>query len=196
VLDTGQVLLLGTCYSGTASDICLARFTAAGTLDTTFGTGGTATVPTPAMTRQDHGASVGRSGSALLPDGGFAVASNCSFAPATTGPDFCVAAFRSSRARVGQYADPSNGWGTPGASLFGACLRAVGSATATWPTSATCPATDGAHWHAVATTPDQLAVAPSGSTTSTASLRFGMRTAANQLPGQYVAPVAFTVVAP
>jgi hypothetical protein len=79
---------------------------------------------------------------------------------------------------------------------FGICLSSTTAATPVWPTAAGCPAVDGAAWRSVSTTPDTIATANALSDTSTASLHFGMRVAADIKPGRYAAPIRFSVIAP
>lgn len=85
-------------------------------------------------------------------------------------------------------------------SFFAACLRTVsGGASATWTTAGGCPASDGADWRAVSTTPDEVAYTTAlepDPPDATALLRFAMRAAMDQAPGAYVAPITFDVVAP
>lgn len=96
-------------------------------------------------------------------------------------------------------------WASPSAtsSTFGACLRAVSGAgvTGSWTVDAGCPATDGAFWNPIPATSasagSKVAASPTvGVNAATASLRFGFRTATNQAPGSYSAPVVFEVTAP
>jgi hypothetical protein len=87
-------------------------------------------------------------------------------------------------------------WTTPATSHFGACLRTVANAAATWTPDAACGASNGAFWNAVPTTASQIASASTGVNNGTANLRFGMRTSSTQPAGDYIAPVTFTVVAP
>jgi photosystem II stability/assembly factor-like uncharacterized protein len=90
-------------------------------------------------------------------------------------------------------------WST-GTAAFGACLRELGAgATADWTEDANCDVGDGARWRGVpATTGDTASsvAATDGSGSTTASLRFGLRTATAQQPGVYRAYVTFDVIAP
>ena len=127
-------------------------------------------------------------------DGKLVTAGYCDMGPAT-GYDTCVAQYDKAGS-VSQYTDAATDWDTPATRLFGACLIGVTGATATWPTTAACPATDGAIWNAISPTAAQIAVANPLETAATAQLRFGLRTAPNQPPGTYIAPITFDVIAP
>lgn len=88
-----------------------------------------------------------------------------------------------------------NDWST---SAFGTCLSAT-SGGAGWVPTLNCPTGTPSAWHAV---PDHsgssgnvVATSPSGTTNTTASMRFGFRPSPTQKPGAYVAPVVFEVVA-
>lgn len=85
-----------------------------------------------------------------------------------------------------------------GDGTFGVCLRAVGGgAAATWNPHATCPAIDGNYWNGVPRQPSTVAENSTlGANTGSASLRFGFRPKADQVPGQYSANLEFMVVAP
>lgn len=99
-------------------------------------------------------------------------------------------------ASVPDHADGVADW-NDGSGFFGACLRAVGATgAATWPTSGTCPASDGTFWNDVQRTPEIVATSASGATGTVASLRFGMRVPSAQAPGSYVAPIRVEVYAP
>ncbi|MCW2922744.1 MAG: hypothetical protein JWM98_148 [Thermoleophilia bacterium] len=94
-------------------------------------------------------------------------------------------------------------WGTPGATFFGACLRALSSATAdTWAVdgNANCTAVDSDPWRAIpASRADPAAVIAHTTTpgaSATADLRFGMRAGTAQAAGAYSASVRFEVLAP
>lgn len=81
-------------------------------------------------------------------------------------------------------------------SMFGACLRQVVGATATWTASGTCAATDGASWRAIPIAGSTVATAASGTVANEARLRFGFAPNASQAAATYVSSVAFEVVAP
>ncbi|MCW2925998.1 MAG: hypothetical protein JWM98_3402 [Thermoleophilia bacterium] len=96
-----------------------------------------------------------------------------------------------------------NDWGTPGASLFGACLRALGSATAdawTVDANANCTAADSDPWRAIpasrAAPSAVVAHTTLAGATATADLRFGLRAGTSQPAGAYASSIRFEVVAP
>jgi photosystem II stability/assembly factor-like uncharacterized protein len=102
--------------------------------------------------------------------------------------------------------DPSNvagnDWGTPGAAFFGACLRALGSASVIdWAVdpNADCTATDTDPWRAIVQTSGTsgapVARTSTPGATGTAALRFGMR--AGSMPaGAYGGSIRIEVIAP
>ncbi|MCW2923407.1 MAG: hypothetical protein JWM98_811 [Thermoleophilia bacterium] len=102
--------------------------------------------------------------------------------------------------------EPGSGgsWTAPGGGMFAACLLAAdGGATtdpSSWQATGSCGANGVDPWRAVpssAALPAALiAHAPSGTTTARARLDFGMRVEPGRVPGSYLAPVTFTVVAP
>ena len=79
----GKIVLAGYCFNGTDQDFCVARYTAAGALDTTFNA--TGKVITPIGTDSDYATSV-----ALQPDGKIVVAGYCFVSPAY---NFCIARY-------------------------------------------------------------------------------------------------------
>jgi hypothetical protein len=89
---------------------------------------------------------------------------------------------------------------TEGTQHFGACLRSVANgATSDWVVAASCPATNGSYWNDVPIAPEKIAhtiALEPDPVDATANLRFGLRTAPNQPPGRYTAPITFQVVAP
>jgi uncharacterized delta-60 repeat protein len=104
---------------------------------------------------------------------------------------------------VQDYAAGSNDW-TNGAHAFGACLETLTGATVLGPWSVAglglCTTTAPAAWRPVAATTAGATASMARTSTpgdvGTAGLRFGFRTAANQAPGSYQAPLVFDVVAP
>ena len=84
----GKIVLAGYCFNGANQDFCVARYTAAGALDTTFNT--TGFVITPIGSSDDYASSV-----ALQPDGKIVVAGYCFVSPAY---DFCAARYTASGA--------------------------------------------------------------------------------------------------
>ena len=79
----GKIVLAGYCFNGANQDFCVARFTAAGALDTSFNT--TGFVITPMGTDNDYASAV-----ALQLDGKIVVAGYCFVSP---GYDFCAARY-------------------------------------------------------------------------------------------------------
>ena len=131
----------------------------------------------------------------LQADGKIITAGYCDMGGAT-GYDFCLAQYAAG-GTLPQYGG-ANTWGAASASLFGACLSSVaGGASAQWTPSAGCAANDGPAWNAVPTTATKIAyTAGPQPGNATANLRFGLRTASNQAPGDYIAPITFDLVAP
>lgn len=98
---------------------------------------------------------------------------------------------------VPDYDGASASWG--GTGFFGMCLRAAPGAVSTWPTTGTCPTSDGTNWRAIPAhggLSESRAASTGGSGTTTASFRFGMKAPASQAPGTYAAPITFEVLAP
>lgn len=115
----------------------------------------------------------------------------------TNGADGRVAQL--SAVTMAQFSPGVDDW-DQGAGVFGACLRSVAGATASWTMSGSCSATDADPWRAVPPSGDSSSVVArttvAGTLGASAGLRFGMRAPANQPPGSYSAPLEFTVVAP
>jgi uncharacterized delta-60 repeat protein len=100
--------------------------------------------------------------------------------------------------RIPDYADASADW-NDGSGAFGICLASAGTATATWPSTGTCPQSDGTNWRSVprrSLDATSTAVSRPAAGTSTATFRFGLRVPSTQKAGRYTAPVSFEVVAP
>jgi uncharacterized delta-60 repeat protein len=192
VQPDGKILASGDCNmgAGTGYDVCMARYTTTGALDTTFGTNGIRTVAIAPAAGGEFTYSL-----TPLVDGSFVVAGNCAMGGAT-GTDFCLAQFSQGGA-VLDYANGSTDW-DQGGSAFGACLRSIGAGTtAQWSVNAGCPTVDGAGWNPIPTSLGKIAYSSAtGTTTSGVSLRWGLRPGAAQTPGTYVAPVVFDVTAP
>jgi hypothetical protein len=179
------------------AQVDVTRFTSAGVVDATFGTGGTVIIaPAP---NTDVGTTPG--GLVVEPDlGSYLIAGG------TGGSgDMDVTLSRVSGVRVLDYSDDaadSSGadWGTPGAGFFGMCLRTTaGGASGDWPTNPTCASTDGTHWRAIPTaavTAAHTTALEPDPVDAMASFRFAFRTTSSQQPGRYVAPVTFEVIAP
>lgn len=103
--------------------------------------------------------------------------------------------------RMNDLASGVHDWSAGGSStgrdgVFGICLRAATTATASWPSTGTCAAANGTNWRGVPVAASTAATTASGTTNATANFRFGLRAVNSQLPGTYVAPVQFDVVAP
>ena len=93
-------------------------------------------------------------------------------------------------------------WST-GSNTFGACLRADSGTgiVPTWTVDAACAPATAAYWHAIAINDaaagaEVAGTATSGVTNATANIRFGFKTATNQPPGAYLAPLVFETLAP
>jgi photosystem II stability/assembly factor-like uncharacterized protein len=89
-------------------------------------------------------------------------------------------------------------WGTS-SGAFGVCLVSIPGAANTWPTTGSCPQTDGTNWRALPLNSGVPAAKVGDLTapgTTTASFRFGVYVPAAQTPGSYRVPMAFEVVAP
>lgn len=185
----GRIILAGDAGNGGAKDTYAMRLTPSGAADATFGSNGVATIDSGSTDEAAHALVLNGDGEAFL-------AGRRMNANLDTGLVQLKAA-----AAINDYDAASFNWAGTGANLFGACLRAVSGSgvTATWATGA-CGASDVA-WNPIARTGTSAGSTIASSTTAsttnaTASLRFGMRTAVNQRPGAYVAPIAFEVLAP
>jgi hypothetical protein len=99
---------------------------------------------------------------------------------------------------IADYDDSNTDW-NDGAAAFGICLEGVGgTGVDVWPTTGSCPASDGTNWRGVPDSP-ALASAVAATTPSgdgTASFVFGLRTSTSQRAGTYGAAIAMEVVAP
>jgi uncharacterized delta-60 repeat protein len=186
----GRLVMVGECHNGTNLDVCVARLNADGNWDWSFvgpsGTGnGRFLVPI--------GTGIDKALSVLQADGKLLLTGWCN---GSINFDFCTARLDQGGSLV-DYANASSDWSV-GASMFGACLESVAAgATAAWSLNAGCAQTNGTSWNAVQTAPSVIArTSVAGTLNAEARLRFGMRTAALQPPGNYVAPVTFDVVAP
>jgi photosystem II stability/assembly factor-like uncharacterized protein len=86
-----------------------------------------------------------------------------------------------------------------GSGFFGICLRAAPSTGSSWPTTGTCPTSNGTNWRSVPLH-GGLATASTASTLSagntTASFRFGLKPPTTTTAGTYRAPITFEVTAP
>jgi uncharacterized delta-60 repeat protein len=181
----GRIVVTGVC----GGDFCTMRFNASGEIDTTFGTAGFQVTSIAPGANDDFGRAM-----AFGPDGRLYVGGFCNMGGAT-GRVHCLARYRAN-GTIADYANGITDW-DQGGSAFGACLASVaGGATAQWIPSA-CIAVDGASWNPVATAATKVAyTASAGTTAATINLRFGLRAAASQATGSYVAPINFEVLAP
>ena len=175
----GRLTALGT--GGASGTLASVRYLGTGALDTTYGASGISVSAVAGAVR----------GAVLAADGAIVAAGS-------SGANFVVQ--RAASSTVADFGAGTTDWST-GASAFGACLRSVtgSGAAGAWSPAGTC-SVGGVGWNAVpATTSSAARIASSttaGTTAASAHLRFGVRTATNQPPGTYVAPVAFDVVAP
>ena len=98
---------------------------------------------------------------------------------------------------IPDHASGTAGWVSGTNGMFGVCLDAAGSAAvASWNAVSGCAAANSVGWHDAQAGIETVATTPTGVNNVTAGFRFGLRTASNQPPGAYVAPVTFLVVAP
>ncbi|MCW2972517.1 MAG: hypothetical protein JWN72_790 [Thermoleophilia bacterium] len=195
----GRVIGVGTC--GSTATACVTRINADGTLDTRFkGPGGAnAGVASYPIGTADSG-SVGAD---FASDGRLVLAGGCANGSAIY--RVCIQRLDTG-ASISNYSNLGGGGDTDWASAtattntFAACVRGVaGGASATWPSTGACTSTDSTSWNAVPTTAATIAATAApvpDPPTAIASLRFGLRTATNQPPGSYVAPIVFSVIAP
>jgi uncharacterized delta-60 repeat protein len=185
----GRILVSGfTTVSGSGSDVGTIRLTSTGSLDPTFGTGGKLTQAVSGTNDFVRRIAFGPDGSLLL----------AGFTWAAGSQDFMLGKLGGANA----LADYAGTWGGA-SSAFGACLHTVGGgASSVWTLagSGNCTSALTANWAAIPVSAGvpaaKVATSPSGTTTATASLRFGVKLATGQSPGSYVAPITFEVVAP
>ncbi|MCZ4496114.1 MAG: hypothetical protein JWM25_697 [Thermoleophilia bacterium] len=170
-------------------ETCVSRHLLDGSFDTTFGGGtGWMRLSLAPAAGNEYGNVV-----AAGPDGSFVVGSSCEVAG--NGNDTCIARFAGG-STVSQYTPTTADWSSVGTSHFAACLHGTVNAAPTWTPNGSCAVGNGAWWNAVPTTATIIASATSGETGASASLRFGLRTRADQSPGRYVAPIVFDAIAP
>ncbi len=193
IVDGDRLLVTGMCDldgNYTDFDACAARYLPTGQLDPTFGSGGKAFYKLSSGYKYDSANSV-----AVGIDGSFMIAGDCD-AAGGRGFDFCVARI-AANGSISQYVPGTSDWTTPATNHFGACLHALaGGANASWIPNASCSATDGGSWNAIPTAPSTIASTSAPTMTASVGLRFGMRVPLNQVPGRYVAPITFDVLAP
>jgi photosystem II stability/assembly factor-like uncharacterized protein len=123
---------------------------------------------------------------------------------AALGPDAALAlgeanaiATTDATANVPDYDGAAASWA--GGGFFGICLRAAPATGSTWPTTGSCPASDGTNWRAVPLHGGQAAASTASTLapgTTTASFRFGLKAPGTTAPGTYRAPITFEVTAP
>jgi uncharacterized delta-60 repeat protein len=162
-------------------------FTATGVLDTTYGVAGAREV--------DFG------GTEWMMNGGVFDDGRLWFVGPTWGSTQVQISILAGGATIPDYVNLGGGsdrdWSSgPTNSMFGVCVRNVAGGAAVGSSTGSCTASDADPWRAVTTTPASVAATSAIGATATANLRFGMRTASNTPPGSYVAPIAFSVVAP
>jgi uncharacterized delta-60 repeat protein len=94
----------------------------------------------------------------------------------------------------------TNTWAA-GSNFFGVCLKSDANASNVWTVAPgnTCGTSDGGWWHAVPTSDNasaKVATAGAGVTNGSVSLIFGLKSASNQSPGLYTAPILVDVLSP
>jgi uncharacterized delta-60 repeat protein len=187
VLPNGSITVVGGALLPDTSSMSVWRLNANGTLDSSFSGDG---VNSYAI----GGSSAVRvMGSAIHADG------SVTFTGETRGADYDLLLGRVDAVGIPDYA---GGRWTSNSPLFGACLRAASTVTATWAVDAdaTCTASDGDPWKPIARTSGsagaEIARVASGVATGAVDLRFGVHLASSQRPGGLIAPLTFEVVAP
>lgn len=178
--DNGGITITGASNGA----IALARVTAAGELDLKFSGDGMHTLLAGGT------AGYGR-GIVLVEDGGLVIGGETTVA-GTQRPT--LLRFDGGNT-IANYDDAANTDWTNG-DMFAICLRTLASATTTWVPHASCPTGDATHWRPVTGTEEITASVATNTTTAVANFRFGMKTSTTLLPGAYMAPVEFVVVAP
>jgi uncharacterized delta-60 repeat protein len=180
----GKVLVAGYGYisGSTDMDIIVIRLREDGTPDPTFDGDGYARFDSG-----DHnlgfGIEVGRDGRVVV--AGYRSTTNSS-----------IEIMLLESGTVPDHASGTSDW-VDGPGMFGTCLRGVGGgAIASWTTTGTCTAANGAQWRSVPGTWSTIATAPTSTSGAQAHLRFGLRVPTAQRPDAYVAPIQFQVVAP
>jgi uncharacterized delta-60 repeat protein len=193
----GRIVVAGHVSNGVDYDVGIARLRPDGSLDTSFNGTGIRVVQV-SIGESDV---LGQNGLTFGVDGDIVVAG-----AAQNGSELLDAMLiRLDGSPVNDFATGSFDFVPTGANLFGSCLQShAGAGTSpTWAVdgNADCTAAVGDPWNAIAAGPADAgakiaASTNSGSTSSTVSLRFGVRTAAAQTPGSYMAPVVFETIAP
>jgi uncharacterized delta-60 repeat protein len=96
---------------------------------------------------------------------------------------------------VDDYSLGVSDFSTGASGAFGACLASTDASAVNWPEAGTCNTASAADWRAIPVSSTTIA-SESSPVDATASLRFGVRYAAGQRPGRYIADVSFETVAP
>ncbi len=200
VQPDGKTVFGGSCMIGPMPrfDMCLIRVDETGQLDVTFdgpsGSGNGIASHSVGSVGMDIGWTM-----TPLDDGDIALVGICNTG---VNGDFCITRFGA--VTVPQYANGVSDWDTasPNDGAFAACLQGVsGGASADWTVdgNASCTAVDTDPWEPVPETATAIAHTSAlepNPVDAAAHLRFGLRVAASQAPGSYVAPITFEVVAP
>jgi uncharacterized delta-60 repeat protein len=178
-LPDGRMLGSGYSYQSGDSDFLIAVTDVAGP-DLSHGVGG--------LVEKDVTANESAIDSVITTDGMLVIAGSSSGA---------ALASRFDTTTIADWVGGAADW-NDGSNAFGACISAVtAGASATWQPELGCPDSDDPWWNAVPDTPTKIAYTTvSDTTAATVALRFGIRTANNQPPGRYIAPVQFNVIAP
>jgi uncharacterized delta-60 repeat protein len=102
VQPDGKLVVAGSCFNGTDDDFCLARYSANGVLDTTFGSGGKVT--TDLFGSRENANSI-----AVQPDGKIVVAGSCNV---IAGREFCLARYSANGVLDPTFGDGGTVWTT------------------------------------------------------------------------------------
>lgn len=184
LLADGRIMVVGTATVGGTERPWIGRFLATGANDTSFATTGSLILSTQAAGLN--------AGGLLIDDGAVLLAGR------TTGT-VRPTATRLAGVPVPDYVSGVNDWTTANGA-FGVCVEtAANTVAADWTAAGTGGCTAGATtmWHAVPAAVSAVrAAATATSQTGTVGFRFGFRAANNQLPGAYLAPLTFDVIAP
>ncbi|MBC7644041.1 MAG: hypothetical protein H7123_02865, partial [Thermoleophilia bacterium] len=105
---------------------------------------------------------------------------------------------------VFDYAPGVEDWSAGTKGGFGVCLKQVATGAlldvSTWATTGSCTAVIGDPWKPLvanaAAAGSKVAYTASGTLNANVKLRFGLRTATDQTPGEYSATVVFETIAP
>ncbi|MCW2921807.1 MAG: uncharacterized protein JWL76_1681 [Thermoleophilia bacterium] len=179
----GSVMYVGATPNGVDADAIGVRLRNDGSIDTTFGSSGMLVV-----------GGVGDNGARSIVrgvDGGYLIGA---YSGATVSEIWSY----SSHA-IDDWNGTTRTWGTA-PSMFAACLRAVSGAAAGWAVDANADCTTAdPGWNGLpadATLPAALvASTATPTTTATATIQFGLKISSSQVPGRFLAPIAFEVVA-